>query len=137
MNKKWTEQALQELYETDRAAFEKLASENEDARFYQLLFTTLPQLETAEVPATLAESVLNRLEVKEAKSNRRQAIGLALLLGLLVLAGLGLVLALAPQVLVALGGLTPYLALMGSSVVVFFGIEWLDQRVVWRQWEEG
>jgi hypothetical protein len=136
MKKNWTDQELQDLFENDPKAFDALARTNEDARLYALLFTTFPTLDTPEVPSQFSERVLARLEVKEAKAQKGYSLWLTVAIGLTTLAGLALAWILAPQMGQSFQVIGSYLPFLAAAALVFFGLELLDQKVVWSKADE-
>lgn len=131
MKKNWTDQELQDLLENDPQAFAALARTNEDAQLYALLFTTFSKIASPEVPAHFSERVLAQLEVKEAKAKKGYSLLLAGGIGLAILAGLTLAWILSPQMGQSFQAISPYLPFLAAAVLVFFGLELLDQKVVW------
>lgn len=137
MEKQWTDTELQELFEKDPQAFATLARTNEDARLYALLFATLPRLDAPPLPADLSDRVLNRLEVKQAKSKKWQAWGWGLGIALAVVAGIVVAGLFAPDLAATGKSLTVYAPLIVVGLLIFVGVEYLDQKMVWRKAEEG
>lgn len=136
MEKKWTDQELQELYEQNPVAFAELARTNEDARFYALLFDTFSSLGTP-LSVDLSDRVLARLEVKEVKSRKWQAWGWGVGIAFAILAGVILAGVLAPELAGAMGSAELYAPLILAGLLIFVGVEYLDQKMVWRKAEEG
>ncbi len=131
MNQKRTDDQLQDLYENDPQAFAKLARTDDDARLYALLFATFPKLDAVEVPAGIGERVVARLEVKEAKTRKWQSILLAGGIALTVLVGFAMSWILSPEMGKSFQGVSSYLPFIAAAVLVFFGMELFDQKVVW------
>lgn len=131
MKKNWTEQELQDLFESDPLAFAGLARTDEDARLYALLFATFPKLDTPEVPSHFSEQVLARLEVKEAKAKKGYSLLLAGGITLTILAGLTLSWMLSPEMAETFQQFSPYLPFVAAAVLVFSALELLDQKLIW------
>ncbi len=129
--KKWTDEELLDLFEKDPKAFNDLAQTNEDARLYALLFATFPKLDTVEVPVDFSNKVLAQLDVKEAKAKKWQNLLLVFGIGITVLVGFAMSWILSPEMAKSFYGISTYLPYMTAAVLVFFGIEMLDNRVVW------
>jgi len=136
MKTNWTDQELQDLYENDPQAFATLARTNEDAQLYALLFTTIPKLDTLEVPSTFSDRVLAQLEVKEAKAKKWYNLLLVGSIGLTILAGLTLAWILSPEMAQSFQQIGTYLPFLLVAVLAFFSLEVLDQRIVWSKKEE-
>lgn len=124
------------MFDNDPQAFAHLAHTNEDAQLYALLFTTFPKLATPEVPAHFSERILAQLEVKEAKAQKGYSLLLAGAISLTILAGLTLAWILSPQMGKSFQAISPYLPFLAAAVLVFFGLEILDQKVVWSKADE-
>ena len=131
MNRKRTDEELQNLYENDPQAFANLARTDEDARLYALLFAAFPKLDAVEVPAGISERVLAQLEVKEAETKKWQNIWLAGGVGFTVLVGLFMSWILSPEMAKSFQGISSYLPFVAAAVLVFFGMELFDQKVIW------
>ena len=131
MEKNRTDEELQELFENDPAAFADLARTDEDARLYALLFATFPKLDAPEVPADLSERVLARLETKKAQARKWQNIWLAGGVGLTILVGLVMSWVLSPEMAKSFQQISAYLPFVAAAVLAFFGMELLDQKVLW------
>lgn len=131
MKKNWTDQELQDLFENDPRAFADLARTNEDAQLYGLLFATFPRLDTPEVPAYFSERVLAQLEMKAAKAKKGYNLLLAGSVGVAILAGLTLSWLLSPEMVKTFQQLSTYLPFVAVAVLVFLGLELLDQKLIW------
>lgn len=136
MKKNWTDQELQDLFENDSKAFAALARTDEDARLYALLFATFPKISSPEVPSHFSERVLAKLDVKEAKAQKGYSLMLAAGIVLIVLAGLALAWILSPDMSKAFQSISSYLPFVAAAVVAFFGLELLDQKLVWDKTDE-
>ncbi|WP_373511091.1 hypothetical protein [Persicitalea sp.] len=136
MENKHTDQELQDLYENDPQAFAELARTDEDARVYALLFATFPRLDAVEIPADLGDRVIAQLEVKEAESRKWQNLFLAGAIGLTVIVGLVMSWILSPEMAKSFQAFSSYLPFITAAVLVFFGMELLDQKVVWGKSDE-
>lgn len=119
------------MFENDPRAFADLARTNEDAQLYALLFATFPRLDTPEVPSHFSERVLAQLDVKEAKVKKGYNLLLAGIVGLTVLAGLTLSWTLSPEMAKTFQQFSTYLPFVAAAVLVFFGLELLDQKLIW------
>ena len=131
MKKNWTDQELQDLFENDPRAFADLARTNEDAQLYALLFATFPKIDTPEVPSHFSERVLAQIDVKEAKAKKGYNLLLAGIVGLTILAGLTLSWVLSPEMAKTFQQLSAYLPFVAAAVLVFLGLELLDQKLIW------
>lgn len=136
MKKDWTDQELQDLFENDPSAFADLARTNEDAQLYALLFATFPKLDTPEVSAHFSERVLAQLDVREAKAKKGYNLLLAGSVGVAILAGLTLSWILSPDMAKTFQQLSTCLPFVAVAVVVFFGLELLDQKLIWSKTDD-
>ena len=133
MKKNWTDQELQDLFENDPNAFADLARTNEDAQLYALLFATFPKLDNPEIPLHFSERVLAQIDVKEAKAKKGYNLLLAGGVALIVLAGLTLSWILSPEMAKAFQPLSAYLPFVAATVLAFFALELLDQKLIWNK----
>lgn len=136
MKKNWTDQELQDLFENDPQAFTQLARTNEDAQLYALLFATFPEISTPEVPSHFSERVLAQLEVKEAKAQKGYSLMLAGGIALMILAGLTLSWILWPEMAKSFQLFSTYLPFVAAAVLAFFGLELLDQKLIWSKTDD-
>ncbi len=136
MEKKWTDTELQELFEQNPQAFAELARTNEDARLYALLFATFTRLDTPPLPTDLSDRVLNRLEVKEAKTRKWQAWAWGAGIAVAVVAGIVLAGLFAPDLASTGKNLAIYAPLVLVGILIFVVVEYLDQKMVWRKVED-
>lgn len=131
MKEKRTDEELQDLFENDPQTFAELARIDEDARLYTLLFATFPKLDAVEVPAGIGERVLAQLEVKEAKTKKWHNLLLVGGIGFTVLVSLVMSWILSPEMAKSFQGISSYLPFVAAAVLVFFGMELFDQKVIW------
>ena len=132
MEKKWTDQELQQLYEQDPQVFAELAKTNEDARLYTLLFTTLSSLETSPSSVEISHLVLAKLENEEVKNRQWQSIGAAIGIFCAVIGGIVLSFLLVPELVTSISQTYLYLPFLLTGILLFILIEYLDQKVIWK-----
>ncbi|MPR35025.1 hypothetical protein [Salmonirosea aquatica] len=136
MKKNWSDQELQDLFENDPQAFADLARTNQEAQMYALLFATFPKLDAVQVPSTLSERVLAQLEVQEAKAKKWQNRLLWGGIGLTILLGLTISWMLSPEMAKSFQAISGYLPFVAAAVLAFFGLEFLDQKLIWGKAED-
>ncbi|GHB79521.1 hypothetical protein [Persicitalea jodogahamensis] len=135
--KNWTDEELQDLFENDPEAFEELARTNEDARLYALLFAAFPLLDAVEVPVGFSQTVMAQLEIKEARAKKWQNLLLVVGIFLSVLLGFFMSWILSPEMAKSFQAFSSYLPYIAAAVLIFFGVELLDQKVVWGDGTKG
>lgn len=137
MNHKDTDQELQDLFENDPKAFADLTRTDEDARLYALLYATLPRLDAVVIPTGLSDRVLAQLEIKAAKTQKWNNYLLATVITIIVACGLIFSWVQSPEVAKSFNKISGYLPWSIAAALAFFGLEWLDQKMVWNKANSG
>lgn len=127
-----SDKELQEIFEANPEAFKNLATQDEDARLYEILFETLPLLHQEIIVPEIADKVVETLAWQASKSEKRKNILFVLSIGLAVCFGILLVVTFVPQIQLSFKGLSSYLAFIVSALAVFLGVEFLDKKLVWK-----
>ncbi len=131
-----TDEQLQDLFENDPQAFAELARTDEDARLYGMLYASLPRLDAVVVPADLSERVLARLEIKEAKTKQWHTYLMVAGIALTIVCGLVASWVLSPEMVKSFAKIRHYLPWSAAAALAFFGLEWLDQKIIWNKTEQ-